>query len=339
MWELICDHRYCWGNVVADRSGYRSDGIATDVQPLPGNEGLQFGTPTSRIQVPQTDVWQTLNGIRIEVVAKLDELNGTLVDGGDSFGFYFGLGYLIAHGYGRDYINDYYGPVPVPLKRWVQLTFEHNGFNAMALFLEGTLLARRSNDDGSTPLIPVSPIPPLRPQGMLIGRNLTDLGLYLRGALESVKIWRIDPRDMDRGFLGRPITPDVTDCWCKFIEKVAVIFQDEDCRGYITSTIAQFHSDFLAALSLRPQAQINEFIALHETYLPLWRAGKIDGPEMKAFALSMRSWLVSHGLLNVNDPRYQQFISNPCVQKLKQDVAPLSCDPQVKALIAAFANI
>jgi hypothetical protein len=338
MWELICDHRYCWGNIVADRSGYRSDGIAAGVQSLPDNAGLRFGSPASNIRVPRTEVWGTLDAIRVEVVVNLDELLGTLVDGGASFGL--GLaGYLIGHGHGRDMLNDIYGPVPIPLKRWIRLTFEHNGFNAMALFVEGTALARRSNDDGSTPLIPLSPIPPLRPEGLVIGGGLNNPQAYLRGALQSVKIWRLDPRKIHRGFLPRPINPDITDCWLKFIKGVSALLQDPDCHGYLTTSIAQFDSDILKALSLRPQAEINEFIALCETYLQLWRDGNIDSPEMKAFAASMRSWLVAHGLMNLNDPRYQQFIDSYCVQRLKQEVAPLDCDPAVKALIAALAGI
>ena len=199
MWELICHHRYCWGTIAADRSVWRSDGQSFGVQPLTDHIGLHFPGPQSRIVVPRTEPWLSLTGIRVEIVTRLADTEGWLIDGGDAFGLHLNQGLLIGRGFGRDVINTLDSPLAIPTEQWIRLTFEHNGFNAMALFINDALAA-------TSPVI--NAIPGAGPQGVVIGNGIgTTLG-YLRGDIESVKVWRARhaariPRSPARSGRGR----------------------------------------------------------------------------------------------------------------------------------------
>jgi hypothetical protein len=330
VWELICHHRYCWGTIAADRSVWRSDGQSFGVQPLTDHIGLHFPGPQSRIVVPRTEPWLSLTGIRVEIVTRLADTEGWLIDGGDTFGLHLNRGLLIGSGFGRDVINTLDSPLAIPTEQWIRLTFEHNGFNAMALFINDALAATR-------PVI--NAIPSAGPQGVVIGNGIgTTLG-YLRGDIESVKVWRIDPRAMQREFLARPLDPAVAECWNKFLRSLRhALRNNPDCARSLADTLAGLTNGFERALAQKDQHDIDEFSKICDEYRKLWRAGLIDSARMQELAARLRAWLIAKGLFNPDDPALQKFIDDPCFQLILKQLSPLTCDPQLMVLLKAFAG-
>ena len=330
MWELICHHRYCWGTIAADRSVWRSDGQSFGVQPLIYHIGLHFPGPQSRIVVPRTEPWLSLTGIRVEIVTRLADTEGWLIDGGDAFGLLLNRGLLIGNGFGRDVINTYDSPLAIPTEQWIRLTFEHIGFNAMALFINDALAA-------TSPVI--NAIPGAGPQGVVIGNGIgTTLG-YLRGDIESVKVWRIDPRAMQREFLARPLDPAVAECWNEFLRSLRhALRNNPDCARSLADTLAGLTNGFERALAQKDQHDIDEFSKICDEYRKLWRAGLIDSAQMQELAARLRAWLIAKGLFNPDDLALQQLPDDPCFQLILKQLSPLTCDPELMVLLKAFAG-
>jgi hypothetical protein len=330
MWELICHHFYCWGTIAADRSAWGSNGQSYGVQPLTDHIGLHFPGPQSRIVIPPTQPWFTLTGIRVEIVAKLGDTEGWLIDGGESFGMHLNRGLLIARGFQRDVINTYDSPLSVPLDQWVRLTFEHNGFNLMALFVDDALAATR-------PILHA--IPGVGPQGVTIGNGGGLPGGNVRGDIESVKVWRIDPRAEEREFRARPLDPATAKCWDEFIRALREALRAHpECARWLFDTIEDQKSGVMQALAKEDQRDIDEFIKMTEQYRELWRAGLLDSPQMLELAVRFHAWLTAKGLIDRNDPRFRQIADDRCMQLFLKLLPSLECDPQVMALLKAFAG-
>ena len=135
MWELICDQRYCWGLIAADRSGYRSDGIPSGVAASSYGPGIhiQYG----RIAIPRKKPWDELQGIRVEAIVQFFDPWGTVICGDNSFQLYLN-GSGVVHGEaGGDAIDTSVSGVSIRDEDWHNVTFEHNGLNAMAVFIDG----------------------------------------------------------------------------------------------------------------------------------------------------------------------------------------------------------
>jgi hypothetical protein len=65
----------------------------------PGSGAVRFPRLGSRIPVPTSEAWQSLGGIKVEVIARRDYAqthNQTLIAGHNSFSFYIANSYLTA---------------------------------------------------------------------------------------------------------------------------------------------------------------------------------------------------------------------------------------------------
>jgi hypothetical protein len=184
MWELICDQRYQWGLIAADRSGYRSDGIPTGVAASAYGPGIniQYG----RIAIPRKKPWDELKGIRVEMIVRFFDAWGTLISGDGSFQLDVRNGGVLTGEAGGDVIDTSVSGVPIRDDVWRNITFVHNGLNAMAPFIDGQITA-------SGPA--AHQVPGVGPAGVFIGAP-TPLGdqFWLSGEIASVRVWRVDPR-------------------------------------------------------------------------------------------------------------------------------------------------
>jgi hypothetical protein len=332
MWELICDHYYCWGKIAGDRSQWRpaSDGIVSGgVTLTPDGHGLRFPGPASRISIKQTHPWLQLGGIRIEIHTRLQSYHGFLIDG-DSFSMRVNRGLLIASGTGRDVINTYSADLSPPLNKWVRLTFEHNGFNQMALFIDDALAATRGV---------INAVAGVGPKGVAIGNALDSNNGYLDGDIDRVRVWRIDPDAMKKEFLARPLDPAQADCWARFIHGInAALAANPECAAWLVNTIGKLHQDFLAALAQKSQAKLDEFSEFCAQYRALWRAGLADDPAMQALLAALRDWLINEGLVVPGNPAWQQIAEHECMQLLLKSLPRIDCDPQLLVLLRAIAG-
>ncbi len=333
MWELICDHYYCWGKIAGDRSPWRpaSDGFpSAGVSIPPDGRGLRFSNTQSRIAIKQTEPWLELGGIHIEVTARLKSARGFLIDGGDSFSLYVNGALLIGSGTGRDVINNYFGAVSPPLGKWTRFTFEHNGFNQMALFIDDAPAATRAT---------INQVAGVGPKGVAIGNALGSNNGYLDGDVERVMVWRIDPRAMQKEFLARPLDPATAKCWTDFINALnAALAQHPDCRTWLVNTLGGFWKSFLDALKQKSPDELEEFRQFCLQYEALWRAGVIDDPAMEALLGAFRDWLLKEGLLVPNDPMWQQLAEHDCMQYLLKALPATDCDPGLLAMLRAIAG-
>jgi hypothetical protein len=333
VWELICDHRYQWGTIAADRSPWHSDGIPTDVSPLPGDAGLKFSNPQSQIAIPRKphDPWGVLGGIVVEITARLAQPNGTLIDAHQSFRMSVAGGILTGEIPGRQFSGG-----DIPVGRWTRMSFNHNGFNTLGSGYE-TLGGNGGSGGGGATLIPYGQVPPVGPQGILIGSRIGAASQRLVGDIASVRIWRIDPQSRVNEFLGRPFNEALSECWSEFLRKLAeALRNDPKCAQWLVRFITAFYQKFQQALAQKSPAKIEEFRQMCREYRELWRAGQVGSPQTLALIARLRDWLRAEGLLSLDDPELMAMSEHPCMKRLSGSLPSLDCDPEVKALIEAI---
>jgi hypothetical protein len=74
-------------------------------------------------------------------------------------------------------------------------------------------------------------------------------------------------------------------------------------------------------------------------YLRLWRAGKLDSPEMAHLMADWCTWQRLVGVSIEEDPEFQELLKSPCLTLIADELrksATLECDPQVNALVQLF---
>jgi len=352
MWELICDHNYCWGKIAADRSPWRpaSDGRAYGVHVVPDHTGLRFSGPQSRISIASKAPWLSLTGIRIEMTLRLPGYQGQphLIAGDGSFGMYMGpdgslFGYcrgdpatmylapqsntpMAAVSTSFDAVHSLFRPVPVG--RWVRLTFVHDGFNRMHLFIDDTLVATTKT---------LYLVPGVGPNGISIGNALVTNDAYLTGDIDTVRVWRTDPRAKKRAFFARPLDPALSGCWTEFLRALGdALRRHPDCAQWLANALADLERNFRHSLAQKSDAKIEEFWAMCREYQVLWRAGALDTAEMQALATRLRRWLTQEGLLGPNDTELNKVIGHRCMELLLKRLPQMDCDPGAIAVIRAL---
>jgi hypothetical protein len=333
VWELIGNYSLRWPSVAIDGSPWRCDAWPSSALDLaPDGLGFRFTGASDRISIKRTDggPWRTLGGIRVEAKVRLSNFRGYLIDGGDSFSMYLASGLLICSGYGRDVINTYNAPQNIPLAQWVKLTFEHNGFNRMQILIDDQVAATSTV---------INTVPGVGAQGVAIGNALATSNGYFLGDIDSVIIWRVDPRTMENEFFERPLTPAIADCWAEFFRSLrAALDNNPECAHWLLKAIEELIKAFRHALAQKTSAKLKEFTDMQDQYLAFWRAGEVDGPQMAALVKRLRDWLTAEGLLDRNDPALRHIVENPCFDLLLAQVSPLSCDPRLAPLLQALAD-
>jgi hypothetical protein len=333
VWELIGNYSLRWPSVAIDGSPWRCDASPSPSLNLaPDGVGFRFTGSQDSVSIKRTDggPWRELGGIRVEATVRLSSFRGYLIDGGDSFSMHLASGLLICSGFGRDVINTYDAPQDIPLGQWVKLTFEHNGFNRMQILIDGRVAATRGV---------INAVPGVGPQGVAIGNALATNNGYFLGDIDSVIIWRIDPRTMEKEFFARPLTPALADCWAEFFRSLREALRNNpECGRWLVNALDQLIKAFRHALAQKSPAKLKELADMHDAYRSLWRAGKIDDPQMKSLAKRLRAWLEAEGLIDRNDPALLHIVENPCFKLLLAQLSPLSCDPQSVALLQALAE-
>jgi hypothetical protein len=338
VWELICHHEYCWGTVTADRSPWHSDGIPSAVAPLPsGQVGLHFSSPQSQIAIPRrsNDPWGYIRALIIEIRARFQGA-GTLIDADGSFRIGVdSQGSVIMELLGKTFTL-----AQVPFGVWHHFTFSHDGLNSIGWGFESwTLPDGTSGGAGGGGKEP-GQVQGVGTKGVLIGNRIGAPSQHLTGDIALVKIWRSSPSTISDGFVDRPLTPGVANCWAEFFRKLKEAMRnDPECAYWLVNFVRAFQTGLLAKISQMSGDKIAEFKEMGQQYAELWRAGKIDSPEMQALAKKMRDWLKTEGLVSLDDPDLFAELNNPCLKKLIKFLPSLDCDPQFQALIKAILGI
>ena len=335
MWELICHHEYCWGKIAADRSPWHSDGIASDVSPLPGGQvGLRFSSPQSQVTIPRrpNDAWGHMRALMIEIKARFAQASGTVIDADNSFRIKLNNQLVIVELPGRTYEL-----TEVPLGVWLHFSFSHNGFNQFGWGFDNWVLPDGSGGAaGGGGNIPGN-VQGVGTNGVLIGNRIGAPSEHVTGDIALVKVWRQNPSTMGDDFLDRPFTPGVANCWAEFFRKLKeAVRKDPKCGYWLANFVRRFQTDLLGGVAQLGPEKAAEFQQMGREYAELWRAGKIGSPEMSALAQKMRDWLKAEGLLSLDDPHLLEELNNPCFKTLIELLPTLDCDPQFQSLIRAI---
>jgi len=338
MWELICHHQYCWGTIAADRSPWHSDGFVTDVAPLAGEPGLRFSTPQSRIVIPRkaADAWRVMRAIRVEIVASSLQGGGTLIDADQCFRVRFdGPQKIVVDILGKSLEYEIEG---LPVGNWVSFQFSHDGVNALTHGYGYTLASGLGEGagGGSAQFVP-GQVPAVGPQGVWFGNRIGSPASHLNGNIQSIKIWRADPKTIIKKFLDRPLSPPLLKCWGDFLHKInEVSSKDPDCVAWLARVAEQMQSGFFQRLAQKSPEKIAEFWDLCAAYQKLWAAGKVGSDEMKDLAARLRDWLKSENLFSTDDPDILGVFENPCMKNLTGAVGGLDCDADAQTLLKAI---
>jgi hypothetical protein len=333
VWEVIGNYSLRWPSLAIDASPWRCDAFPSpSLELAPDGLGFRFTGAQDRIAIKRTDTgpWGTLGGIRVEAKVRLSNFRGYLIDGGDSFSMYLASGLLICSGYGRDVINTYSSQISIPVGQWVKLTFEHNGFNGMRILIDDQVAATSGA---------INAVPGAGPSGVAIGNAVATNNGYFLGDIDSVLIWRLDPETMVKNFFARPLTPELADCWTEFFRSLNEAFRNNpDCARWLVNVIEQLIKAFRQALIQKSEAKRKELTDMHDAYSALWREGKVDDPQMTALAKRMRAWLEAEDVIDPADPALRHIFDHPCFELLLRQLSPLSCDPQVLALLQSLVQ-
>jgi len=342
MWELICHHQYSWGTIAADRSPFHTDGFTSGVSPIAGG-GLKFSTADSRVVIPRRngDPWSSMRAVHVEIVASPLQAGGTVVDADGSFRISFeGLQNIVVEILGHTFREGING---VPPGASIGFQFTHDGVNQFTYgygweAVVGT--GAQSGLGGGSPIDIPGAVPPVGPKGVWFGNRIGHTNLHLNGGLSSVKIWRADPQDLPKTFLGRPFTPPEVKCWGGVIRKIRDMeTTDPECSAWLSNLIKQQQDQVVQLLGQKDRAVLDEFYQICAAYRQLWLGGKVGGPEMQDLMVKLRNWLKTQGILSIDDPGLQETLQNPCVAKLREAVGSIDCDPDAQALLKAILGL
>ena len=228
-WELICDHTYTGiPGVVVDRSpsgasygqmlglddtDFLKDGASA------GSGAVRFYKPGSVYVSTEKSQWRALGAIRGEVTLRRQPATTAFLIDGDTFEFHIRSGALVAwfSSYPVQYAEivssfDAVGPQPyqIPVGQWVTLGFMHDGVRTLELYADGAVIARKTGT--------YAPIDAPGSSGLNIG-NTRVLDSPLNGEIDTVRIWRFNPRKPLDDFARRPMDPRTAECWTHFLHR------------------------------------------------------------------------------------------------------------------------
>jgi hypothetical protein len=339
MLELVCHQRYRVSGCPVDVSPYRNHGLAVDAPGAPGaglgHQVIAFPNPDSRIAIAPGAArgWSPLQALKIEVNARIDTNAArqlTLAAGDGAFVFEVNERALAAR-VGADSIRSGDADAPdgafhqVPSNRWTRLRLEHDGFARLRLFIDDRLVAEKLVTGG---------VPPVQAGGVAIG-NLVGGGQALRGTVDEVLIWRLDPREMIREFLGRPMSSDVARCWEALAEAVRDWTRSHSAEAGALAGLALANGAQLVrrinVLSEPQQMEVSDHLA---AILRLWWEGKIDG---HAMSHALEAWLKTLRRLGLQDTD-RGAEAQALLTDFDTTAATVDCDPELLGFLKRMAH-
>lgn len=356
MWELICYHTYRLPGIPVDLSNYDSSGRTEllnddDFAPdgvTPGSGTVRFPQAASLIRIKTSRAWNPLVGLCVDVICRITSqvslLGGdvliprTLIAGHKSFKFrLLEFNELSASFPGdalgvnsRDHSPD--GLVhKVPLEQWVRLRFVHDGISTVQLFIDDELVAQRRNV--------VVAIPPVGSKGVSIGSDVDgNQGLFHHDEIDEVRVWRLDPNEVGRKFLSRPLDPETADCWQRFSQRVnEAAARDPECQPVVLEEIMKQVAQVRRSISEQGPEALALYASLCGEYERFWKEGKLDSPEMKQLFHFFCEQLQEMKIKVDGGPLYR-ILNSSCFSEILSDPGLLDCDPKAAALVQLIAN-
>lgn len=291
MLELICQQRYRIDGIPVDIGPYHNHGSRHDTSTAPGvaagQSAIGFPNSSSRVSIAPggEGQWSPLVALRIEVRANVNPSaarNLTLVDGGS---FRFGI---LESALNATFVgppgsathvrsDETFAPDgalhKVPANRWVTLSFDHDGYSAMQLLIDGKVVGRTAVSAG---------VPPVGADGVSVGNRIAG-GAPLRGEIDEVRIWRLHAEEIRNEFWCRPFTSRSAHCWEEIFQQLGdwAAKHPADVASLETLIESRMRAIVAALFTLPPseQAKIRDLL---RDFLKLWCAGHLHNDAMRA---------------------------------------------------------
>lgn len=343
--ELILQQRYRLDGIPVDLSPYRNHGSAVDTASAPGpavnQSAVSFPNNDSRVVIQPTAAqgWARLLAVKVEMVVFVDAAfvkDQGLIDADGAFSFSISQKALAAQiaGPGGAFVRaaDAFAPDgafhPVPLGRWVTVGFFHDGFSKIQLTMDGKLVGQADVSSG---------VPPL--QGSIAIGNHIGGNNQLNGRIDEVRVWRSDPKAMQREFLCRPYTTETAACWQAIFEDVAAWAKAEPVAvASLLQLAEQGQRALIRGLDLLSAADQAEARGLLDQFMKLWCEGKIDGDAMRKVIRQWLELLKKHGLDTDRKQRMTELQRVLNAAKTKAPVIDPVCDPAMQAFFALIGK-
>ncbi|NYF91803.1 LamG-like jellyroll fold domain-containing protein [Tunturiibacter empetritectus] len=343
--ELILQQRYRVDGIPVDLSPYRNHGSGVDTASAPGPAVSQFAVSfpnnDSQVAIQPTAAqgWASLLAIKVEMVVFVDAVfvrEQGLIDASGAFTFAISEKALTAQiaGPGGAFVRaaDAFAPDgqfhPVPLERWVTVGFYHDGFSKIQLTMDGKLVGQADVSSG---------VPPL--QGSIAVGNHIGGSHPLNGRIDEVRVWRSDPKAMQREFLCRPYTPKTAACWQALFEDVVAWAKAEPAAvASLLQLAEQGRRALLGGLELLSPADQAEARGLLNRFMKLWCEGKIDGDAMRKVIRQWLELLKKHGLDTDRGQRMAELQRVLNAAKTEAPVIDPKCDPAMQAFFALIGK-
>jgi Concanavalin A-like lectin/glucanases superfamily len=348
-WELICDHTYTgipgvvvdlsptgasYGQTLGlDDTDFLKDGAS------PGSGAVRFYKPGSVYVPTEKAPWRALGAVRGEVTFRRQPAATAFLLDGDTFEFHIRSDALVAwfSSYPVQYAEivssfDAVGsqPYQIPVGQWVTLGFMHDGVRTLELYADGAVIARKTGS--------YAPIDTPGTSGLNIGNTRT-LDSPLNGEIDTVRIWRFNPRKPMDDFAGRPMDPKTTECWVHFLRQMQAAFaRHPDCAQQMLVAVQAIIEDlFRQANAKGPETQA-QLLGAAQTYTQLWRKGHVGGPQMVKVLAELIAWLRLVGLAPDANPALAAFLDSSCLSTVMAEITPPDCDAKVVHLLRSLVK-
>jgi hypothetical protein len=222
----------------------------------------------------------------------------------------------------------------VPVGSWVKLTYLHDGFATLRLYINDELAAIRTTFR--------SPVPPVGPLGVHIGnRSGLDADTF-DGEVDDVRISRWDPNAAYYQFFSR--TPGK--CWQPIFSHVAKGIEEPhglETLAALMTCVGSLQLDLIRAVRASGEDAIRHNDEFARRYRELWRVGPIDGSDMQALLTDWFGWLQSL----IGRPALAQFLQRivDCVgidalnEFASGETKLIECDPPFAAYIKSLIDL
>lgn len=208
---------------------------------------------------------------------------------------------------------------------WTHVTFIHNGFS-LQLWLDGELAGYR--DDISSGVLGV------QPGGVHIGAWPSSNKFVLKGALDEIRIWKLDPFSRERRFFCRPMGVRAEICWRQLLGRIVAQLEDPKTSAKAEKTLDclyEAEKDLFRAIHRQGAQAIEQSRAFGHRYDELWCEGKIEGPEMAELIKSFGEWIQ-----DTVPAAFDDHIAK--LMTCRQDVLALGCDDELKCIAESDAS-
>jgi len=213
----------------------------------------------------------------------------------------------------------------VPADRWVTLTFDHDGYSAMQLVIDGAVVGRTSISAG---------VPGVGAAGVSIGNRIASAE-PLRGQIDEVRIWRLYPKEIRNEFWCRPFSRSAAHCWEQIFRKL----RDWASRhpadaASVGDAVERDMRAIVAALHALPPSEQTQIRDLLGEFGKLWCAGHLHNDAMRAVIHKLIAALRRNGL----DAALHPSAELQAIHRRTGIAVSADCDPALAGLLALLEH-